>query len=45
MAQIEQRCGGCPVLGFIQGQAEHGPEQPVLAVSFPVHRRFGSDDL
>jgi len=41
---VAQRCGGCPVVGDIQGQA--GPEQPYLAADVTFHcRRVGLNDL
>ena len=39
LAQVAQRCGGCPVLGDIQGQAAWGSEHPDLTVGVPVHCR------
>jgi len=31
--------GGCPILGYIQGQAGQGTEHPHLAVGVPVDCR------
>jgi len=44
--RFAQRGGGYPVLGDIQGQAEQGSGQPMLAVVVPVHyNRVGLSHL
>ena len=37
--QASERYGGCPIPGYLQGQAGPGFEQPDLAMDVPVHCR------
>ena len=46
LKQAAQRGGGCPDLGYIQGQVGLGFEQNDLAVDVPVHcKRVGLEDI
>ena len=39
LAQVAQRCGGCPIPGDTQGPGGWGSEHPDVAVGVPVHCR------
>jgi len=39
LAQVAQRCCGCPLLGSVQGQVGWGFEQPGLVEGVPGHGR------
>ena len=39
LEQVVQRCGRCPSLGHIQGQAGQGSEKHDLTVGVPLHCR------